>query len=497
VSYINNRTVHDLKKAGTRLSAAALMEAPMMHIGAAQAESSTGGILVRGPRNAVALGVSIDTRTLRAGDLFFAIRGPKNDGHQYVGAALEKGAAGVVVDHHYSLPEAFPQDRILLMVGDTHQALKDLAADARRQWRGSLIGITGSMGKTTAKDFAAQVLQTEFSVYRSPGNYNNLFGLPLAVFGLSDTDHIGIFEMGMSVPGEIAEMCRIAKPALGVITNVAPVHLEFFKSLEDIARAKGELAESLPADGTLIYNADDLLVQGIAARFPGHKISFGRTSDAQVFADQIETVGLQETRFRLHCAGLSLRALIPLAGTHFVMNALPAVALGLHYRINLEQIVESLRHLEQALMRGQIIRLGQGIVLIDDSYNSNPRALAQMTETISRLPCENRRILVAGEMLELGEAAPALHYECGSLAARSGVDVVVAIQGAAREIARGAAAAGLPQAQAHFFPDVETAIEFIAKLVQPGDLLLVKGSRGVRLERVVLALKSRCEEPAP
>ena len=246
-SYINNLTVHDRKYGVIRPSTAILMDLVMAHMTAAQLESATGGVLVSGSRSTSLSGVSIDTRTLRPSDLFFAIRGPRNDGHDHVFSAMQKGAAGAVVDFRYEVPEAFPANKILLRVENTHEALKDLAAFVRRNWRGSLVGITGSMGKTTTKEFMAQVLQTEFSVYRSPGNYNNLFGLPLAIFGLSPEDHIGMFEMGMSAPGEIAEMCRIALPDAGVITNVAPVHLEFFESLEAIARAKGELAQGLAA----------------------------------------------------------------------------------------------------------------------------------------------------------------------------------------------------------------------------------------------------------
>ena len=493
-SYINNLTVHDRKYGGIRPSTAILMDLVMAHMTAAQLESATGGVLVKGSKSTSLAGVSIDTRTLRPSDLFFAIRGPRNDGHDHVFTALQKGASGAVVDLRYEIPEAFPANKILLRVEDTHEALKDLAAFVRRNWRGSLVGITGSMGKTTTKEFMAQVLQTEFSVYRSPGNYNNLFGLPLAIFGLSPEDHIGLFEMGMSAPGEIAEMCRIALPDAGVITNVAPVHLEFFESLEAIARAKGELVEGLAASGTLIYNADDPLVCAIAGRFSGDKVSFGYSATAEVRADEIEISGLMETRFRLVCDGAGRRAIIPLCGAHYVMNALPAIALARRYTIDIEQILESLRHLRQAHMRGQTLQFREGFTVIDDSYNSNPRALMQMIETLSRIPRYSRRILIAGEMLELGKGAEALHYQCGTRAAESGIDIVVGVQGAAREIARGAVAAGLPAAQVHFFTEVNPAIDFLYLKLQPGDLVLIKGSRGVHLETMVRALRSSYSE---
>lgn len=489
-TYINNPTVHDRKYGGIRPSTAFYMDLVMAHMTAAQVESATGGVLVSGFRSASFSGISIDTRTLRPSDLFFAIRGARNDGHDHIATALQKGAAGVVVDLQYQAPDGFPANKILLRVENTHEALKDLAAEVRRQWRGSLVGITGSMGKTTTKEFMAQVLQTEFSVYRSPGNYNNLFGLPLAIFGLSPEDHIGIFEMGMSTPGEIAEMCRIALPDMGVITNVAPVHLEFFDSVEAIARAKGELAEGLAAGGTLVHNADDPLVRAIANRFSGDKISFGLSAHADIRAEAVEITGLMETRFLLVCEGAARRAVIPLCGSHYVINALAAVAIARRFTIDIEQIVEALMHLRQGHMRGQIIHFREGFTVVDDSYNSNPRALAQMIDTVARIPNYPRRILVAGEMLELGKDAEALHHQCGAQAAGGGMDIVVGVQGAAREIVRGAIAAGLPANQAHFFTEINPAIDFIYRKVQPGDLVLVKGSRGVHLEKLIHALRA-------
>ncbi len=539
MSYINNRTLHDLRSAtatceermtpygsrrpdgaaelkpdllsmsvepgsrpaaGSRYSKSGLvqyqsMQNPyMINLTALQAESSTGGLMLSGLRPSTISGISIDTRTLLPGDLFFAIRGPRNDGHEHIAEALNKGACGVVVDTRYDSAAGVPPDRILLQVDDTHRALKDLAADVRRLWRGSLIAVTGSMGKTTTKDFAAQVLQTEYSIYRSPGNWNNLFGLPLAIFGLGSDDHIGIFELGMSARGEIAEMCRIAKPDIGILTNIAPVHLEFFGSIEEIALAKGELVEGLPVDGMFIYNGDDALVRDLAAGYSGRKIAFGMSEGVDVRAHDLEIVGLHETRFQITCHGVMRKAMLPLAGAHYVMNTLPAFALADHYRISTEQVIESLRHLKQTQMRGQIVRFAEGFTVIDDSYNSNPRALMRMIEMLCQVPSFTRRILVAGEMLELGAGSDALHHQCGTWAAKCDIGLVVGVQGAAREIVRGASESGLAEPQARFYPQVEEAIEFVVNAIQPGDLVLIKGSRGVHLERVVQALRSRHEE---
>jgi UDP-N-acetylmuramoyl-tripeptide--D-alanyl-D-alanine ligase len=465
----------------------------MSTISAAEVESGTSGVLLEGSRDTVFGHVSIDTRSLQSGDIFFAIRGPNQDGHQFIPDALKKGAAGIVAEEEYEFPGDFPRRSVFLKVKDTHKALKDLATWKRRRWPGTLVAITGSMGKTTTREFAAQVMQSQFCVYRTPGNYNNLFGLPLALLGLTPEHEIGIFEMGMSAPGEISEMCRIAEPVIGIITNVAPVHLAFFHSLEGIAAAKGELACSLPSEGSLIYNTDDPLVAEIARRFPGGKISFGFSESADIRADRVEIVSLRETRFRLSCGGLSNEAFLPLPGAHFVMNALSAVALGSNFDIPLDRMVEALGHLQQASMRGQILHFKEGFTVIDDSYNSNPRALMGMIEILSKVPSFTRRIVVAGEMLELGESSIALHAECGAFAASRKLDMVIGIQGAAREITRAAVQAGLPVSHVHFFPDPAGAADLIVAQMRSGDILLVKGSRGVHTEKVIQSLRSHYE----
>jgi len=485
--------MHHFRPARTGAEGVSYRDLVMANLTAGQVEAGTGGILLEGSRESPISGVSIDSRTLLPGDLFFAIRGVNQDGHRFIRAALDQGASGAVFDRDFD-PSGLPAGSILLQVADTHRALKSLASEVRSRWRGSLVAITGSVGKTTTKEFAVHVLESEYSVYRSPGNYNNLFGLPLSLLGLSDEDHIGIFEMGMSAPGEIAEMCRIARPDVGVLTNVAPVHLEFFESIDGIARAKGELTEGLPAEGTLIYNIDDERVREIARRYRGNRISFGFSESADVRADEIEESGLNLTRFRLSCGGRTRRAHIPLLGRHYVLNVLPAVALGLHYRISLDQMAECLHDLRQVEMRGEIHTLANGIVLFDDSYNSNPMALRQMISNLAAVPGASRRILVAGEMLELGNASRELHYMCGEWAARSGIDIVVGVQGDAAELVRGARAGGLPEERTGFFANPEAAVDYLRGSLRPGDVLLVKGSRGVHLEKTVRALRRMAVE---
>ncbi len=463
----------------------------MIAMTAGELELNTRGFLERGSRDTPIIGISIDSRTLKPGELFFAIRGPRHDGHRFIPDALSKGALGIVADRGFPCPEDFPERRLLLKVQDTHQALKDLAASKRRRWPGTVVAVTGSMGKTTTKEFAAQILRSKFRVYQTPGNYNNLFGLPLALWGLDSAHDVAIFEMGMSSFGEIEEMCRIAAPSIGIITNVAPVHLEFFNSIEDIARAKAELVEALPRDGFLIYNADDLLVSAIADRFEGCKYSFGFSNQAEFRAQQVRVVSLLETRFRLFCRGSAAEAALPFAGAHYIMNALAGIALGHHLGIEIERMVETLSQLRQPAMRGEILRFEPGFVVIDDSYNSSPKALMQMIEVLSSVPSFARRILLAGEMLELGKDSELLHFECGVFAAARKIDLVLAVQGAACEIVRGARESGMSDSQALFFPDVDSAMEFICNQVRANDLILIKGSRAVHMERIVHYLLSR------
>jgi len=455
----------------------------MTGLTAGEIESAVKGTVARGARDVVFTGVSIDSRTVAPGEIFFAIRGPRMDGHRFIADVSARGALGAVAAEDYIPDGGLPENFVVIRVKDTHEALKALARSVRLAWKGKLVAITGSVGKTTTREFAYQLIKTRFRAYQTPGNYNNLFGLPLALLGLGAEHEVGIFEMGMSAAGEIAEMCRIALPETGILTNVAPAHLEFFASLDEIADAKGELVEGLDPGGTLIYNADDPLVRKLAGRFSGKRISFGLSKDADVRADNIEIHGLFATRFRLSCGGVTIGAALPFAGEHYVLNALPGVALALSLGMTPEEIVPELERLRQAKMRGSVLRFREGFAVIDDSYNSSPRALMSMIGLLSAVPGFSRRILFTGEMLELGDAATRLHFECGELAAKRGIDMVVGVAGNAGETVR--AASGNGKTTARFFETPEEAAKFAAKNVQPGDLLLVKGSRGVHMEKIV------------
>ena len=462
----------------------------MARLAAGEIETATAGVLIRGVRDAVFTGVSIDSRTVAAGEMFFAICGPHLDGHAFIPDVWARGAAGAVVANDYIAPGGMPENFVLIRVQDTHEALKALAHSIRIAWPGKLVAVTGSMGKTTTREFACQLIATDFSAYQTPGNYNNLFGLPLALLGLESKHEVGIFEMGMSAAGEIAEMCRIARPDVGILTNVAPAHLEFFPSLEKIAEAKGELVQGLTAGGTLIYNVDDPLVSRLADRFDGDKISFGQSKTATVRADQIEISNLSSTHFQLSYKGRTLAATLPFAGAHYVQNTLPGAALGFRFGMTPEEIVAAMAGLRSTAMRGKALCFREEFSVIDDSYNSNPHALQSMIEVLAAIPGFSRRILIAGEMLELGPDALRMHCECGAHAVRHGIDFIIGVQGNAMEIVRAATEAGVSADHARFFETADDAAEFVAESVRSGDLVLIKGSRGVHMEKVVKKLNS-------
>ncbi len=361
----------------------------------------TAGSAVRpgdGPLNEIAQGYSIDTRTIRLGELFFAVKGERLDGHDYVGAALEKGAAGAVVQK--SELQRYPDKTRLLAVDDTLAALQSLATAVRKLWGKPLVGVTGSAGKTTTKEAIAQVLSSRFHVLKSEGNFNNHFGLPLMLLKLEPEHDVAVIEMGMSHAGEIRALAKIAQPEIGVVTNVAPVHLEFFDSIAGIARAKYELIESLPASGTAVLNADDEYVSQFGRDFKGKVITYGTSATADVRSENVQTRGADGSEFDVVLAGGREHARLPLVGEHNILNALAAVAVALARGLKPAEAVAALATLSPPDKRGQVLQLGN-ITVINDCYNSNPKALRAMVDALAAMKA-GRRIVVAGEMLELG-----------------------------------------------------------------------------------------------
>src|SRR6516162_7406918 len=357
----------------------------------------------------VASGYSIDSRTIQPGELFFAVCGERLDGHDYVEAALEKGAVAAVVSRRQTA--RFAGSSRLLSVEEPLAALQRLAAAVRRFWGKSLIAVAGSAGKTTTKEIIAHVLATKHNVLKSQGNLNNHFGLPLQLLKLEPENDLAVMEMGMSHPGEIAALARLARPDCGVVTLVAPVHLEFFDSLADIAHAKYELIESLPAGGIAVLNADDPYVSQFGRDFHGKVVTFGLQKPADVSARNIEARGQMGSAFDVVSNGQGVRATLPLLGEHSIYNALAGVTVGLQYGISLQEAAESLASLSAGDKRGQVIEFA-GATIINDCYNSNPKALDSMVRALASMPAQ-RRLVVAGEMQELGTGAKDLHYENG------------------------------------------------------------------------------------
>ncbi len=384
----------------------------------------------------VAQGYSIDTRTIRPGELFFAVKGERLDGHDYVGAALEKGAAGAVVQnnelHRYA-------DRTrLLAVDDTLVALQVLATAVRKIWGKPLVGVTGSAGKTTTKEAIAHVLSSGFRVLKSEGNFNNHFGLPLMLLKLEPEHDVAVIEMGMSHAGEIRALAKIAQPEIGVVTNVAPVHLEFFDSDGGIARAKYELIESLPANGIAVLNADDEFVSQFGRDFKGKVITYG-TEPPPMCEPRTCKLAAQRARSSMSSlAGKREHARLPLVGEHNILNALAAVAVGLARGLKASDVVAALATLAPPDKRGQVLQLGN-ITVINDCYNSNPKALHAMVDALAAMKA-GRRIVVAGEMLELGPAGEQMHRAAGQHVAEKKIDVLVGCSRAGAGNGRGRAA---------------------------------------------------------
>jgi UDP-N-acetylmuramoyl-tripeptide--D-alanyl-D-alanine ligase len=440
---------------------------------------------VEGHDAVAATGYSIDSRTVQAGELFFAIRGERFDGHDFVAAAFERGTCAAVVARG-RLAGLSPTTRVhpLLVVDDPLASLQRLAAAVRRHWGKRVVGITGSAGKTTTKEAVAAVLGTRFKALKSQGNLNNGYGLPLQLLRLEPEHEVAVIEMGMSAAGEIAALCRIAAPDWGVVTNVGHAHAENFPDgVAGIARAKYELVAALPRHGVAFLNCDDPYVSQFGRGFEGKVVYFGRGPCADPRMDGMEAQGAAGLTLKVRAAGHHCNLQLYLPGEHNASNALAAVAVGLEAGIPLEESCAALAELRPEDKRGQVLTV-RGATIINDSYNSNPEALQSMIATLKETPAE-RRILVAGEMLELGPEAAALHAACGKAAAGAGIDVVVGVRGNAVHIVEAARAGG---AEALFVETPEAAGAWLREHLQLGDAVLMKASRGVRLERALTGL---------
>lgn len=465
----------NLTLAEAAMGAGAVLEAP--------ASAPNAGALM-------ATGYSIDSRTVAPGELFFAVRGDRHDGHDFAAGAFERGAVATVVSRARaaSLPDAV-LSHPLLIAEDPLTALQALAHHVRRQWGRRVVAITGSAGKTTTKEAVAAALGAKFHVLKSQGNLNNNFGLPLQLLRLMPEHELAVVEMGMNHSGEIAALARIAAPDWGVITNIGSAHIEnFAEGQAGIARAKFELIESLPSNGVAFLNCDDAYAAQFGRDFSGRVVYFGAgpCADPQILASAEDAGGL---RVRIRAREREAELTMHLLGAHNASNAVAGLAVALEAGVDLDAAIAAIASLAAGDKRGQVIEIA-GATLLNDSYNSNPEALKSMIRTLAARPAAGRRILVAGEMLELGEHGPALHIESGRAAAEAGLDLVVAVQGNAEHLATAACAGGVP---AVFLHDADTVGLWLIENLRPGDVVLVKGSRGVHLERAIETLVKQFE----
>jgi UDP-N-acetylmuramoyl-tripeptide--D-alanyl-D-alanine ligase len=442
-----------------------------------------GGSLSSGDRTVVIDKVSTDSRTIKRGELFVALRGENFDGHNFVEGVATTGAAGAIVDSNWK--GKVPQGFALIHAKDTLQAYQQLAANYRKSLTLSVVAITGSNGKTSTKDFAGAVLARRFQVTKTQGNFNNHVGLPRTILEATSRDEIAVWEIGMNHPGEVAALAKVAAPDVGIITNIGVAHIEFMGSRERIAEEKGALAQAIGHEGTVILNADDPFTSGIAARAHGKVILAGTTAGT-IRANEINQSG-SATDFTLLEGAHRCRAQLPVPGLHMVQNALLAVAAGRVFGLSLEECAAGLVAAPLTKARLQVKEI-RGVQFLDDSYNANPDSMKAALRTLVELDADGQRIAVLGEMRELGDESERGHREVGEIAAALKVDHLIAIGNAAASIAEAAKQAGLENSST--VASTAEAAELLTDLVAPGDLVLIKGSRLARTEQVIEAFRN-------
>ena len=429
-------------------------------------------------------GWSVDSRTVQAGDLFFALRGPNHDGNAYLDEAFRKGAVAAIADRQSPGP--------VLVVQDTLVALQDLATWARNEWPGDVVGVTGSAGKTSTKDIIAAMLAANGPVAKTIGNLNNHVGLPLSILRMPSNARVAVLELAMNHSGEIRRLSQIARPRVGVVTNVGHAHMEAFNSIEEVAAAKRELIESLPPDGVAVLNADDPLVNQFRNFHPGRVITFSTVPVAQASGlspnepkarADIQAENVTSTPEGATFTVNDVHFQTELRGRHNISNILAGIAVAGVYGIPPAQLTEIVKNMAPAGMRGERIQHNR-ILILNDCYNSNPDAARAMLDVLRDTPAL-RRIAVLGEMLELGHWSGALHRDVGNYAAAQGIDVLVGIRGAASQLVDAAKEAGLAVNAAFFFDDPAPAGDRLREIAREGDVILFKGSRGTHVERAL------------
>ncbi|HMC20330.1 MAG TPA: UDP-N-acetylmuramoyl-tripeptide--D-alanyl-D-alanine ligase [Thermoanaerobaculia bacterium] len=445
----------------------------------------TGGEVVQNP-DVVVSSVVIDSREVKPDSVFFAIKGERLDGHQFVAQALQTARGAVVAQ----LPASPPGDKGIVRVADTTKALQELARSIRKRYPFLLIAVTGSAGKTTTKEMIATLAGTERRTWKSWGNFNNLIGCPLCIDNTPDDAEVVVSEMGMNHKGEIAMLAGLTRPDVAVYTNIGPVHIEFFGTLDRIAEAKRELLENMAPNGTVVLNVDNEYVMNISSGFEGRKVTFGIDHPADFRPTNILDRGLLGTRFTLQGRTFDLA----LPGRHNLENLLAAIATARSIGISWEGIERGVREAKPTYHRGVVIPW-RGARLYDDTYNSNPYALSRALALLQQADVHGRRIAVIGDMLELGDSELEYHYEAGR-AIPHDVDVVIGVGRRSEAFLDGARHAGFTEERLYHFGDAEGAAAFLESFIRPGDLVLVKASRGIGLDKIITMLEAD-REPRP
>jgi len=450
----------------------------MRPITLAEIAQATGGSIVAGSPSLTTSVISTDTRKLPAGCLFIAIKGETFDGHSFVPDAAASGAAAALVDQ---IPQPLPQGLGLVKVDSTRPAMGRLANYIRRHLTGKVIGIGGSNGKTSTKHLVDSVLKGHFKGTRSDKSFNNDIGVPLAIFGAGEHDDYVVVEMGTNHMGEMSVLTAIAQPDIGIIMNAAPEHLEGLGSLDGVRQEESCLVDGLRGEGVLIINGDDQGLLGFASRYKGRRITFGWDKSCNLFASDVRCQ-LTGTTFKVNG---EWEARVPLAGRHFAVNALAAIAAGREMGLADRQIAAGLAVSSSPDMRMQVQHRGD-VTILNDAYNANPASMSAALETFAAIDVPGRRVAVLGGMRELGPDSPRLHAELGQEVVRRHIDLLICLGELARDIAQGARAAGMRHV--HEFPSSDAAKGELPKLLQKNDTLLLKGSRGIRSEKVLEAL---------
>lgn len=436
-----------------------------------------------GNENAIVDSVSTDTRTLTGGSLFIAIRGEKFDGHDFIGEAFRKGAKIVISEKEYPVSG----EQAVILVGDTVKALGELARNYIKTFDLTVIGITGSVGKTTTKEMIAQVLSTQYKVHKTMGNFNNHIGLPLSVLSLDRSHSVAVFEMGMSAMGEIDYLSRIVQPDIGVITNIGISHIEKLGSRQNILRAKLEIINGMKENGVLILNGDDELLSGLEGLLPMPVVFYGINDNCNVKGYGIESLGEKGVRFTVNIRNRDVDIFLPVPGIHNVSDALAAIACAIELGISDENIQKGLIQYSSEKMRLNIVDYGN-VKVINDTYNAAPASSMAAISVLREIAGKRRSIAVLGDMLELGEYSEEAHRSVGACVARENISYLVAIGDLAKDYVTGAVEAGMDKNRTRHFSDTESAAASLKDLIEPDDVVLFKASRGMHLDRVIDAV---------